>query len=56
MSTSIRALLVDDDPDLARLLRDYLGTHDVAVTHVIDGPSGLAALEKEPDVKPTKFG
>ena len=49
MSTSIRTLLVDDDPDLARLLQDYLATHDVAVTHVIDGPTGLAALEKEPD-------
>lgn len=49
MSTSIRTLLVDDDPDLARLLQDYLATHEVAVTHVIDGPSGLAALEKDPD-------
>lgn len=49
MSTSIRALLVDDDPDLARLLREYLGTHDVAVTHVTDGPAGLAALEREGD-------
>jgi DNA-binding response OmpR family regulator len=40
----IQALLVDDDRDLARLLTDYLGTHDVAVTHVEDGPRGLAAL------------
>jgi DNA-binding response OmpR family regulator len=40
----IRALLVDDDRDLARLLTDYLGTHDVTVTHVEDGPRGLAAL------------
>ncbi len=41
----IRALLVDDDPDLARLLIDYLGSHEVEVSHVIDGPRGLAALQ-----------
>ncbi|MDB4946040.1 MAG: two component transcriptional regulator, winged helix family [Labilithrix sp.] len=40
----IRALLVDDDPDLARLLTEYFTTHDVAITHVLDGPAGLAAL------------
>ncbi|MBS2017858.1 MAG: response regulator transcription factor [Deltaproteobacteria bacterium] len=49
MSATIRALLVDDDPDLARLLRDYLASHDVEVTHVTDGPSGIAAVEKDPD-------
>jgi DNA-binding response OmpR family regulator len=43
----IRALLVDDDRDLARLLTDYLGSHDVALTHVEDGVRGLAALEAE---------
>lgn len=40
----IRALLVDDDRDLARLLSDYLGNHDVSLTHVEDGPRGLKAL------------
>src|SRR4051812_27270299 len=40
----IRALLVDDDPDLARLLKDYLSAHEVEITHVLDGPRGLAAL------------
>jgi len=40
----IRALLVDDDLDLARLLIDYLASHEVEVTHVVDGPRGLAAL------------
>ena len=40
----IRALLVDDDRDLARLLTDYLGNHEVVVTHVEDGARGLAAL------------
>lgn len=40
----IRALLVDDDRDLARLLTDYLVPHGVTVTHVEDGPRGLSAL------------
>ncbi len=40
----IRALLVDDDVDLARLLSEYLGAHEVVLTHVIDGPRGLEAL------------
>jgi DNA-binding response OmpR family regulator len=43
----IRALLVDDDRDLARLLSDYLGAHEVALTHVEDGAKGLAALESD---------
>src|SRR5882672_8358231 len=47
----IRALLVDDDRDLARLLTDYLGNHEVVLTHVEDGPRGLDALaEKAFDV------
>jgi len=43
----VRALLVDDDLDLARLLTEYLGSHDVTLTHVTDGPAGLALLERE---------
>ena len=43
----IRALLVDDDRDLARLLSDYLGPHEVSITHVEDGPRALLALEGE---------
>ena len=39
----MRALLVDDDHELARLLRDYLGPHGVSVDHVEDG---LRALER----------
>lgn len=39
-----RALLVDDDHDLARLLEEYLSPHGVAVTHVEDGPSALERL------------
>ena len=41
-----RALLVDDDRDLARLLSEYLATHEVEVTHVENGPAGLAKLEE----------
>lgn len=44
---SIQALLVDDDRDLARLLDEYLGGHDVKLTHVEDGASGLTRLESE---------
>jgi len=43
----IRALLVDDDRDLARLLSDYLGGHDVAITHVENGARGLEALASQ---------
>jgi DNA-binding response OmpR family regulator len=43
----IRALLVDDDRDLARLLTDYLGGHDVTITHVEDGMRGLEALASQ---------
>jgi DNA-binding response OmpR family regulator len=40
----IRALLVDDDRDLARLLDEYLRPHDVELVHVEDGPAGLSLL------------
>ena len=40
----MRALLVDDDRDLARLLGDYLASHGVAVDHVEDGAQGLERL------------
>ena len=43
----IRALLVDDDRDLARLLTDYLGPHEVTITHVEDGAHGLEALASQ---------
>jgi DNA-binding response OmpR family regulator len=39
----VRALLVDDDHELARLLRDYLGPHGVSVDHVEEG---LGAIER----------
>jgi DNA-binding response OmpR family regulator len=43
----IRALLVDDDRDLARLLGEYLGAHEVTLVHVEDGAGGLEALSRE---------
>ena len=41
----MRALLVDDDRDLARLLTDYLGPHGVEVEHVETGALALLRLE-----------
>ncbi len=41
---TVRALLVDDDRDLARLLDEYLTPHDVKLTHVENGAAGLATL------------
>jgi DNA-binding response OmpR family regulator len=43
MPNAMRALLVDDDRDLARLLAEYLGPHGVEIEHV---ETGAAALER----------
>jgi DNA-binding response OmpR family regulator len=40
----MRALLVDDDRDLAKLLGDYFGPHDVELHHVETGAEGLERL------------
>lgn len=40
----MRALLVDDDRELARLLTDYLGPHGVALDHVEDGNLALERI------------
>ncbi len=40
----MRALLVDDDRELARLLADYLGPHGVTLDHVEDGHVALDRL------------
>ena len=45
----MRALLVDDDHELARLLRDYLGPHGVSVDHVEDGLRALDRLDAAAD-------
>lgn len=41
----MRALLVDDDRDLARLLHDYLGPHGVDLEHVETGAVALDRLD-----------
>jgi DNA-binding response OmpR family regulator len=41
----MRALLVDDDRELARLLSEYLEPHGVVLEHAEDGPAGLKRLE-----------
>ena len=43
----IKALLVDDDRDLANLLLEYLGSHDVSLFHVVDGQAGLDLLSRD---------
>jgi len=40
----MRALLVDDDRELGRLLTDYLGPHGVVIDHVEDGSFAVGAL------------
>ena len=44
----MRALLVDDDRELARLLTDYLASHGVAVDHVEDGAHAIDRLAAAP--------
>lgn len=40
----MRALLIDDDAELARLLADYFEPHGVEVVHAGDGAAGIASL------------
>ncbi|MGA3123482.1 MAG: response regulator [Polyangiaceae bacterium] len=40
----MRVLLVDDDRELARLLREYLGTHGIFLDPVEEGARGRAAV------------
>jgi DNA-binding response OmpR family regulator len=44
----MRALLVDDDLELARLLTDYLGPHGVVLDHVEDGNAALDRIAAGP--------
>jgi DNA-binding response OmpR family regulator len=41
----MRALLIDDDRELGRLLTDYLGPHGVELDHAETGATGLERLE-----------
>jgi len=45
-SAAVKALLVDDDRDLARLLGEYLTPHQVTLVHVMDGQAALDALAR----------
>ena len=40
----MRALLIDDDRELGRLLTDYLSPHGIVLASAEDGPAGLARL------------
>jgi DNA-binding response OmpR family regulator len=44
------ALLVDDDHELARLLGNYLSSHDVTLEHVADGGAALERLARAGDL------
>jgi DNA-binding response OmpR family regulator len=37
----VRVLLIDDDHELARLLREYFTPHDVELAHEADGDAGI---------------
>jgi DNA-binding response OmpR family regulator len=43
--TTIRALLIDDDPRLSELLGSYLAQNGITVAHAPDGTRGLAMLD-----------
>lgn len=46
-----RVLVIDDDPDVRRFLADSLESLGYRTEEAVDGPSGLAALERfEPDI------
>jgi DNA-binding response OmpR family regulator len=40
----VRALLVDDDRELGRLLGEYMSPHGISIDHVEDGPIALERL------------
>jgi DNA-binding response OmpR family regulator len=44
----MKILLVEDDPDLGKLLSEYLKMHEFEVVHTIDGKTTLDILKSEP--------
>jgi DNA-binding response OmpR family regulator len=42
----IRALLIDDDQELGRLLTEYLTPHGVDLAHAVTGPAGLSRIDE----------
>ena len=45
----MRALLVDDDLELATLLRDYLGPHGVSIEHIAEGAGAVERIASSKD-------
>ena len=51
MSATVRVMIVDDDPEVREMLREYLTSHGFEVTQADSGQAMRAALEREvPDV------
>ena len=44
--TGERVLVVDDEPRITRLVRDYLESAGFAVTSAVDGPEALSGAHK----------
>jgi DNA-binding response OmpR family regulator len=48
VSTRLRAILVEDDQRMAALVAEYLGKHEIDVTHLPDGEKLLRTLKGDP--------
>ena len=42
-----RVLVVEDDPNLGKILTDYLSTKDYMVDLAVDGEEGIEKYERE---------
>lgn len=42
-----KVLLVEDDPNISKLIQDYMSRHDYEVTAVSDGPEGLEHVKQD---------
>src|SRR5262249_52472120 len=49
-SSPLRALVIDDEPPIRKLLRMGLGTHGYQVLEAADGKEALDLLEQKPDI------
>jgi DNA-binding response OmpR family regulator len=48
VSNRLRAILVEDDQRMAALVAEYLGKHEIDVTHLPDGEKLLRTLKSDP--------